>query len=248
MLIKTKTLKKILILILTIYPIFIFGQSTNKYEIGVSLNTMEPSYPLGGLSLDNGYGLDGGNHFIKSFAIGLTGKYFFKDPFAFRLRVIYNYKNEKNNRVIMPVIDNYNFTQTLIKISPGIQRTYLINKFSFFGGLELPFTIIGKMKEYSSSTHYPELSGFVSNNNIPGGYSIGLGLFLGSNYYFFQHFAIGFDLGTAYQYSNVGGTLSSTSIYTSISGTTKIHYQSEERVKEFKFSNIQAGINLIVRL
>jgi hypothetical protein len=224
-----------------------FGQQSNKPELSITLNTVDPFLPLGNIHSEDKY-LDGGNYTNKSFAVGLTGKYFFNETTAFRLRFIYTDRNIKDYRAHSP---DEKFRQTLLKFSPGFQWTFSEDKISFFGGVELPITIIGKMTR-SEYVLFESLDGLTKNEyrtvyDIPGGYSAGLGIFLGSNYFFTDHLAIGLDFGTAYQYSSVGGTLSYTSTATGTSGNSTNTHQHEETIKQFKFSVIQAGINLTVK-
>lgn len=268
MLKKRQTMKNILLLALTLCPLLILGQESKKPEdcpvfisgtsskspeLSISLNTIDPFLPLGNIHFEDKY-LDGGNYINKSFAIGLTGKYFFNESDGLRLKFIYTDKNISDNRDITSGarnIDEQKFRQTLIKFAPGFQWTFTKYKVSFTGGVELPITFIGKMtnnfywrNEALDGTLITEVVGVT---NIPGGYSTGLGIFLGSNYFFTKHFAVGFEFADAYQYTSVGKINSSTGTETNSSGTTTWTNEVEETIKQYKFSTIQTGINLTIK-
>jgi hypothetical protein len=225
-----------------------------RVEIGVSLNTPEPSYPLGTMKGDEGF-LDGGDFKNRTIAIGLLGKYFLNvdSNEALRLRFVYTDKNitdyrELSNGAGVHSIWDIHYTQRYYKISPGFQWTIMKNRISLFGGVELPVTIIGKNKqdlyakdEYDDQTFFFEST---SQMTVDGGFSAGLGLFFGSNYFFTKNLGIGFDLSAAYLYTAVGGKIISKEIVNSTTENSERELEWDESNKEYKFSPIQGAINL----
>lgn len=237
-------MKKILFVIVLLYPAFLFGQLNDKFELGISLNTVEPHFPLANINFLDNF-IDGGDCHNKSFALGITGKYSFKEPLAFHLRFIWTNRNVHDRRELENSLDDVKFRQSLLKFSPGILWTFSHNRISFFSGVELPVTIIGKMKEY----YYSQYGGDIHDGiqKIQGGYSIGLGIFLGSNYFFLEHFGLGLDINTAFQYASVGGTIISQGTVTNNSIVTEESEEWHESIKQFSFLPIQASINIITR-
>jgi hypothetical protein len=224
-----------------------------RFEVGVTLNTPEPSYPLGTLKSDS-YFMDGGNLKNNTIAFGVLGKYFLNDNNneAFRLRFVYTNKNISARRELWgdPVHSIYDFqyTQNYYKISPGFQWTIGKNRISLFGGIELPFTIIGKNTQRMHGMNEEADPFFFEEDHaisvIDGGYSVGAGLFFGSNYFLTPNMAIGFDLSAAYLYTSVGGKIYvRDDIYGKPDNIVK-EFVLEDSIKEHKFSPIQGAINL----
>ena len=255
---KKQTMKNVFLLVLTLYSAHAFAQTSNagdvsgKQEISISINTVDPSFLVNTSSDDRG--LSGGDKTDKSYAIGITGKLYLNDDIAFRMRFIYTQSNIKEYRDVATgahTIYDFQSRRILLKFSPGFQWGFSKNKISFFGGLELPVTIIGDEKgkgnylnEALNGTSRTETS---ADFNTPGGFSAGLGIFFGSNYFFTNRFGVGFDFATAYQYSSVGGTSSSTSISTGTNGNLTRTLEYKETTKQYKFSAIQGGINLVAK-
>jgi hypothetical protein len=225
-----------------------------RIEVGISLNTPEPFYTLGSMKTDDQF-LDGGEYKNKTIALGVFGKYFLNkdNNEALRLRFVCTNKNINDHRELsngagVYSIWNVHYTQRYYKISPGFQWTIMKNRISLFGGIEVPVTIIGKNKqdfyakdEYDDQTFFSEST---SQMTVDGGFSAGLGLFFGSNYFFTKNLGIGFDLSAAYLYTAVGGKIITKEKINSTTENSERELEWDESNKEYKFSPIQGAINL----
>lgn len=247
-------MKVALVITLSLGFISVSAQTKKTIEISGSINSVDHVSALGNLGGVESKILDGGDYRNKSLAIGITGKYFFADNLAVRLRAIYTKRNIRDFRDLstgMHSVYDIHVHQELIKIAPGIQWTTSINKFSFLGGFDLPITFHGKLTELTYNLD-ENLNGTNQTKTnitytIPGGTSFGIGFFAGSNYYILKKLAIGFELGTAYEYTSVGGTLKTHSVTTGASNTES-YFDHTETIKEMKFAGFQANINLTFKL
>src|SRR4030095_8092391 len=99
--------------------------------------------------------------------------------------------------------------QTLFKIAPGFGWTYFVSRFSFYGGFELPYTYHSDLTVTEKEIDTIAGSTIESNSKttVPGGFSIGLGCFVGSTFYFPSILGVGFEVSSAYQYSKLGGDI-----------------------------------------
>jgi hypothetical protein len=240
-------------LLLLIFPSLAFGQPGNT-ELSLSINTVDPFLPLGNLHIEDKF-LAGGNYNNSSFALGFAIKYFVNQNNAVRFRLTYTNRSITDVRDMTTTmqhrIDDYDFTQTLLKLSPAFQWTFTEDKITFFGGLDLPVTVIGEMTAHSyvmveslDGTSHDE---YWTVQKIPGGTSVGPGVFLGSNYFFTEHIAFGFEFGMAYLYTSVGGLLASSTDSDGTSGSATVIDQHEETIKQMKFSPVQGGISVTVK-
>jgi hypothetical protein len=88
---------------------------------------------------------------------------------------------------------------------------------------------------------------YTNKINAPGGFSIGLGIFGGANYFLTDYLAIGVEFASAYQYVSVGGLLCQDLYSFVMLHATDRTVQSEEILQQWKLFIIQSGINLTVR-
>jgi hypothetical protein len=224
-----------------------------RLEIGVSLNTPEPSYPVGPIKGDEPF-LDGGQYKNRTIAIGIIGKYFLNTDSnkAIRLRFVFTDKNIKDHRELYAggINSTYDihYIQRFYKISPGFQWTVMKNRISFFGGIEIPVTVIGKNKQNSLSKDESDDKLFLNQSDnhviVDGGFSAGLGFFFGSNYFFTKNIGVGFDLSAGYLYTAVGGKIAVNDKASGSIENIEREMEWDDSIKEYKFSPIQAGINL----
>ncbi|MEP6646014.1 MAG: hypothetical protein ABJC12_02920 [Saprospiraceae bacterium] len=246
-------MKLILFVFLFLIPGFIIGQSSKNFEFCVSLNSIDPYLPVH-LSFEEFY-IDGGKFINNSLAYGLTGKYFLTDYDAIRLRVVYTNKNVTDVRDVTTDIHSIvdeKFHQILLKVAPGFQWQSTKEKMVLFGGLEVPITFIGnlKQKEYGlyatlDETTYNET---VAITTIPGGFSAGIGAFFGSNFFITNKLGLGFEFGSAFQYSSVGGTITNIVSLIGTSGNSMDTSTIIETLQQYKFSPFQGSINLTMRI
>ncbi|MEO5674838.1 MAG: hypothetical protein ABIQ74_09345 [Chitinophagales bacterium] len=260
-------MKKVLIFGLFVLPLVstaqiscpAFGRLQNyeKWEILPSWNTVESYYSPGNFHFIEEHFLDSGITDNISMAPGITVKYYADEITAIRLKAIYTIRDIHNRRETFDTVNQHlnivdeQFNQNLYKIAPGFQWTYFIDRFSFFGGFELPFTYHSNFKQTESviDTFLFDTLGTVTHNvrTVPGGYSIGLGFFAGSTFYYKSIFGIGFEISDAYQYSRLGGTINLKST-TSSSGNLESSEQNyNEELHSWKFSPFQASIQLSLR-
>lgn len=248
-------MKKLLLTILTILPLFSISQVKNKTEVAITINTVEPFSPVHNL-VNVDYGLNvPGETFDNSINVGLLGKYFINEDNAFRIKLNYtkinineNYNLTESNTSTSDGYDNVSARQNIIKIAPGYQWGIHSKKISFFGGLEIPFSLISDFK-FINDNYIDDGSTIQSGKSevvVPGGFSAGLGFFIGSNYYFTKHLGIGFEVNTAYRYSKIGGLIKTTN--EDYQSNTVTYTEGESFIiKQTKFSNFQGSLNFTIR-
>lgn len=254
---KTKTMKKLILLLAMAFPMVVMAQPKSTKEISIGVNSIEPFSPAYNSLIQTEAGSNMiGNNNNNSLSFGILGKYFIAENTALRLRISLTLKEINNVQVIdddpsasYGVID-LKFKQRFLKFSPGYQWGIVSNKISFFGGLELPITAISEL-EYTDDTYLTANGNVAADQDVrttqPGGFAIGLGFFLGSNYYFSKHFGVGFEVNSAFQHSYVGGDISSVYINHLSGDTTNVETHAL-KTKETKFTNLQASLNLIYKL
>lgn len=228
----------------------------DRFEITVLGSTVDPYTGLGHVEFTNEPYLIGGEYTDHSFAAGGILKFFADEHIAIRVKGIITQRNVHDVLEVIDTtsgnrtIDDETFKQTLFKIAPGIQWTFFDEHISFYGGVEVPFTFHDDLVQTSYLLNEePADSVFLETYGtriFPGGYSAGLGVFAGSQYYFTRMFALGFELSAAFQYTSVGGDIvSSTETFGSGSGTGGSLYN--ETMTFFRFTPVQGSILLTVR-
>jgi len=247
-------MNKLLFLFFFFITIPSLAQQKDTMEFSVHLNSVDPIFSLGNIHFGESKFMDGGNYTNRSYAFGLTFKYFLSNELAIRFRTIYTDRNIRDYRDITTgahSIDDISFDQKLFKFDLGIQWSYFFKKFSFFGGTFIPLTIHSKLVETDYNFYetldlsYQTTS--TGTRTIPGGISTGLGLFVGSNFYVHKNFGVGFEFGSIWQYSKVGGTIRDEGITTG--SVNQVHtYEYEESISEFKFTPPQFSLNLTLRI
>jgi hypothetical protein len=226
----------------------ISAQTKKTVEIAATFNSVDPIIPLGNITFADSRSSTTGDNNNKSYAAGITAKYFIADNFALRLRTIYTDRNLNLRDVSflgsnsLVLISN---TQSLFKMAPGIQWSFVQKRICFFGGLDLPVTIIGKMTEqtYLQQPYLGGINTLNGNYELPGGTSIGIGMFTGTNYALSKKIAIGFEIGSAYEKTSIGGTLVRSQV-TAGQSAGQSTSTTDETVKQLKFSGLQAGFSL----
>lgn len=227
----------------------------DRWEISPIFSTVDP-YPFD--EFDLGFAAQPGGEFKDhSLAAGVIVKFFTQERIALRVKGIYTRRYAQNVLTLTDTAgvvfhsDDEEITQALYKIAPGFQWTFFDEHLSFYGGFDIPFTYHGELTQ--TGTGFDSLgtdtAGTVLSFHrvVPGGYSIGLGIFGGSTYYFTQSFGAGFEISAAYQYTSVGGEINATA--STVSGnTTGTVSSSYFNTKEyFRFTPVQAAIFLTLR-
>lgn len=220
------------------------SQSKKTVEISGTFNSVDPILPLGNLFFGDSRNSDAGKEINKSIAPGLIGKYFFAENIALRLRFVYmkrdlNYQNTGFQGA--GSFEDVTNQQNIYKIAPGIQWSFVQKKFSFFSGLELPFTFISTLTEVTNiATESPSgRSTVYRTHEIPGGTAFGLGFFMGANFSISKQLSIGFETGTACEQTHAGGTIVMDQISSS---SGEFITKSDQTLKRFGFAPLQAGI------
>ncbi|WP_162126127.1 hypothetical protein [Flavobacterium phycosphaerae] len=242
--------------LLLLLPILMVAQPKHTKEFSIGLNSVEPFYPAyGSLLLSNDGSSILGTNNNNSFSFGVLGKYFIAENSALRLKISLTLKDINNRQNVGDATSpghgyiNIRNKQQYLKFSPGYQWGIVSKRISFFGGLELPITTISEF-EYTDKTYIvtnSEATDQRTRITQPGGFAIGLGFFLGSNFYISKHIGVGFEINSAFQHSNVGGGVSSVTVnYTN--GDTIISETEGLKTKETKFTNLQGSLNVIFKI
>lgn len=238
-------------------PAFGRLQNYEKFEVLLTWNTVDPFSSLADIYLNEDHDPKqlGGEYENKSIAPGITFNYYADDITVLRLKLIYTKRNI-HSRVDLAdslgnfFVDDRQYDQQIFKIAPGFQWTYIVERFSFYGGFELPFTFQQDFVRTGYSLDSSTVNETRIENNstltIPPGYSIGIGCFAGSTFYFPRLFGIGFEVSSAYQYSKLGGVIKTHSVTTD----TPLQIVDSEFTDEstfYKFSPLQASLHLSIR-
>jgi hypothetical protein len=236
-------------------PTFTRYGGFDQWEISPLFSSVDP-YPFGAFVLDSAY-LSPGDFQDHSFGAGVIVRFFTEENIAFRVKAIYYNRSLRNQVNIIDTVNGISFsddekvTQTLIKVAPGFQWTFFSNHISLYGGFEIPFTYHGDLAQTGGGFHLapgdtvPTYTNF--HRTVPGGISFGLGIFAGATYYFTHAFGAGFELSDAYQYTSIGGQITSSSSITSGS-TTLISASSYHETQElYRFTPVQALLFLTIR-
>lgn len=240
-----------------ICPAFGRLQNYEKWEVFLTWNTVDPFSSLANIHLDDDHDPEqtGSDYENKSIAPGITFNYYADDITVLRLKMIYTKRDIHSHIDLSDTLGNFyiddtQFDQTLFKIAPGFQWTYFVSRFSFYGGFELPYTYQEEFTQtqyvLDSSTVNQTRSEGTSTLTIPAGYSVGLGCFGGTTFYFERIFGIGFEVSSAFQYSKLGGTIT---IHSESTDDPPVIVDSEfnDQSKLWKFSPVQASMHLSVR-
>ncbi len=224
-----------------------YSQTKKTVEITGIFHSVDPIFPLG---ISSEKFLDGGINRNISLAYGLTAKYFIAQNTSIRIKGIATNRNIKDYRLLAypstKQIDDDRLVQTNLKLAPGIQWSFVQKKMSFWAGMELPLGFYGKttiVTNYFIQTPPAPATNVITTYSIPGGTSMGVGLFTGTNYFIAKNWAIGFEMGCAYERTIVGGVAKSRA--ENAAGVLQIERQQEEIIDQQKFGALQAGINLI---
>lgn len=195
-----------------------------KWGCAVAINDAHSQIAFVGeqvLGIDaDGNMIDVGKKTNNSFAWSITPKYYVNNEWVIRfeygmtkidLKNNYSYQvsgyyTSPTNQTSIDAVE-----QKINRFVPGIQWNFFTNKrIQTYGGVNLPYV------KYSSTTRnlYYEQRNVAMDTltateldikNIPGGFSIGLGVFAGFNVFLHKHVSLGAEFSTAYTYYKVGG-------------------------------------------
>ncbi|MCS6916090.1 MAG: hypothetical protein RMK52_07215 [Chitinophagales bacterium] len=200
--------------------------------------------------------LAGGLFENQSLAPGIAFKYFVEPRVAIRLKLTYMQRTMRDNVEVSDttngtyVATERQYDQLSYKVAPGVQWTYFDEHLSFFGGLELPITVYGDWT-FTERLVNQQLADSVSTETfktttIPGGTAIGVGAFAGVQYYFTRNLAAGLEVGSAFQYTRVGGEVVFNSVTLGSSSSQFSSSVNQER-KYFGFTPVYPLLFLTLR-
>lgn len=236
-------MKKITFFLLLSLPYLLQGQTARKYQIGLSVNTMDNP-----MAADGGYfsGTGVSENKLKGYAIGIIGSYFTNEHSAFRLQLVFSnpykeYYNDDTNAGFSGITTD-RFSQSSIKLMPGFRWGLRENKLSFHGGVGLPLSFKGDLayeRVYKIiQVGGPQTYEAIEKSTYPGGFSLGLGFFAGSDYYLTERFHIGFEVGMAYVYSLSKGDVKTSNRLTDANGTITSEKQYSIKDSTIGFTNM----------
>ena len=190
-------------------------------------------------------------------------RYFYKDNLAFRLGLGLNNISatitNKSNPLMFPVAESeIKSSGTGFNIGLGVEKHVKTKskKMDPFVGVGIYIGILGdstiNIDSKSTLNSTGDYTNIVSEEVIPGGFALGLGINGGFFWYFAQNIALGGELSIGYVSGHFGGDESMTSTTTnSTSGviTTSTSTSTSESKTNFSaFNTINTGsINLLVK-
>lgn len=243
--------------LLTVYILFTLSFSfAQEKKIGVTLQVSSPSkddVKLGWYTIDT-ESIDGYKLKHKSYATGVLFNYNIKEEAVLRLRLgmsksyIDEYSKQYGDDI--SYVESSEGKQTKLHIAPGIAWKMNKDKFSLYGGFELPINLHGEFTMRNTKVRSDKLTGNVLdysgyNITIPSGYSFGMGAILGFNYSLVKSFSVGAEFSPSLLYAKLSGETTTVVIDELDSSIEHIsHTQDEE--KGFTFYEQRFSINLSV--
>jgi hypothetical protein len=248
--------------IVLLLPVFLCAQNPKdsmKFGITVNLNTVGviASNGLGNTNFENNQLIDGGDMKNQSYNLGLNVSYMMTPDWGLRLKMTttqWNYSAYRNTLDEQPGnppynrIDNEKVTSADYSFAPGIFYQWRLKKLAFTAGLDAEFI---KHKEEIFSDYVTQNDPNPSNayeihntTTVPGGYSCGIGAFMGASYYFKSCFSVGLELSTSFLYTNIGDrTYLNTTV---ISGTTiqPTSFWYDESINSFQYGQLKGSLNI----
>ncbi|MGD0709658.1 MAG: outer membrane beta-barrel protein [Bacteroidales bacterium] len=229
-------------------------KNNNKWGVGVQVNTIDNLPPLGNGAILDERCLLGAVQKDKSFSFGLLGNYMLKENCALNLKIGYTQRNIIEDKLPdLPdsnyIINHVEIKQEKFKITPGIQWYIKQNKFIFYGGFDMPFSLFNEMTISSHADSYTNNTlSYIEDDmiTVPGGISVGIGSIIGFNIKITNHISIGSDASFAFLYSKIGNGETITTITSSIPGnpsqttTTKI----KDSIQKLGISGLQGAFNI----
>lgn len=154
-------------------------------------------------------------------------RHYVSDEYAVRLGFGLNSFNQQDNEVSndgpLEIATETTSRQTSFYIAPGIEKHFLnARRLDPYIGANLGFGIIGKPRytEKTTSTDTIGVSTFDLDSLIDGGFTFGLNVLAGFNYFVSDKFSIGAEYRFGYNYRRSGGDYSTVIIETPVSGSS----------------------------
>lgn len=240
---------RFLLLSLSIFAFTALAAQNNKrFELALSIHSNAPVH----ISYSD-FNQGGGTFSKRGYAVGIMGKYFTHEGFAYRLQAVFSQRNnlfEGGQRQLDGSYDKSRseYYQSVVRVVPGLQWGFQQNRVSLHGGLGLPFTLIGKyIQELDYKAFNPaniQTYQVGSKNQAPGGFSVGMGIFAGSNFMLSKRLQIGLEFGAAYQYTAIGDKVKFESIERTSNVTNKNKSEYTAKFREFDFTNVHGSLLL----
>ncbi len=259
--------KSILTLCILQMGILVFGQDKNEVpaitqtpenvssttvgvskRFGVTLQLNSPSNDdihVGWFNVDN-ESVDNYNLKHQSFSAGLVLNYKIQNETMLRFRFGVTSISIIESQTPDYPGENVNKTtgmQTKLHFAPGIVWQLSRNKFSLYGGLEIPINLHGK---YTLTQFVPiyspnlMISKYVTT--LPRGYSLGLGAILGFSYAPASWFSVGAEFSPSMLYAKLSGTTT----INNPSNFTNVPYHTNDEDKGYTFYDQRFSINVSV--
>ncbi len=132
-------------------------------------------------------------------------------------------------------------------LSPGFTGSHRMGKFSLNAGLEIPVYWLNRLESSNSTTDLmtPEADVYEYVRSFPGGMAFGIGPVGGISFHPIPQASIGFELRSAWMYTNLKGNYEETSNW---SGTPVTQVGTAESYKHSGMSDLQFALMLRLAL
>lgn len=188
-------------------------------KFGVTLQLNSPSNDdihVGWFNTSN-ESIDNYNLKHQSFSAGLVLNYRVQNETTLRFRFGVTSISIIESQTQDYPSQNFNKTtgmQTKLHFAPGIVWQYSRNKFSLYGGLEIPVNLHGKYTLTQFAQKYsPSVMILKYVTTLPRGYSLGLGAILGFSYTPADWFSVGAEFAPSMLYAMLSGRTSTNDPY-----------------------------------
>lgn len=262
---------RLTLFLLIFIPSFTFAQEETskekKYKWGCSfaINSVEaqfgkPEEVAWGYA--NAYGSTVMERTDKSVSLSILPKYLINNYFLLRFEFcITNFNVEINStsKNTIPALTTYTVQsgksdQKVYKYIGGVQYSFLKTKrLDSYCGLSISYTKYLTMIHSAQSQIRNVITDTITNNNTttgtnPGGFSTGLGIFSGFNFYLQKHISIGGEFSSSLLYYKIGGigVGESTSQIGSKLPVTSKYVNRSTSYKGLQFSKIISSLNIAV--
>jgi hypothetical protein len=211
---------KLIVSLLVVQASYSFSQEVavekeRKIEIGLQLSTPETyAWNTDPTDQQSQYAYLWGISKSSSIGKGVFFQYDLKKKFALRIRGNYTYSYLQYIDTTYDSFNNsyeiykFKYSQNIFVIAPGIISKHSIEKFTFYGCMEIPFKIFGDI--HKSHTHYYYQNDLfeghaIDNYDVDGGIAFGIGGSLGFHYSLGKRFLIGPEFSESLLYHYVNG-------------------------------------------
>ncbi len=234
---------------------FIFSQSLeqenkNKWQIGITLNTVEPGYDfaLSQKLLSYSHRTD------NSYCVGLNASYRVKQNCYVRVSTkitnnkVKEYKDdsETNNTSNSGYeIDIVNSEQTVITLAPGVLWDFEYKKIKLYGGGQVVYKkynpIVSSFTAQAFDSQNLIIGYTINHQTEQGGFALGCGPVGGFSINLWKNICLGGEFSSAYSYYKLGGEVASTRTNVLL-GTTDKTITNQQTFRVSGFSNVLSSI------